>query len=320
MERDSLNTNWNKLKNSQWVLLLLVIISISIITTIINPKFVRINNLMNILEQISVLGLVAAGATILIISGNFDISVGAVIGLSACVMAILINNGVNSFIASIVCILIAMTCTTLNGILSIIFKSPSFIISLATTSIFTGLALFVTKGVIRTVYGQFDFLSATRIFGFIPLLFIISIIGYFLVNYILKYTQLGRRLFAIGCNEKAAFLAGIDVTKNKLLFFAMNGFFVGMAAILLLSRVGSALPSTGVGYELQAMGAVVIGGVPINGGRGNIIGTFFGVLLIGLISNVLNILGVNPYLQEIASGTIIILSLGISTLRTKKSH
>jgi ribose transport system permease protein len=275
---------------------------------------------MNILEQISVLGLVAAGATILIISGNFDISVGAVIGLSACVMAILINNGVNSFIASIVCILIAMTCTTLNGILSIIFKSPSFIISLATTSIFTGLALFVTKGVIRTVYGQFDFLSATRIFGFIPLLFIISIIGYFLVNYILKYTQLGRRLFAIGCNEKAAFLAGIDVTKNKLLFFAMNGFFVGMAAILLLSRVGSALPSTGVGYELQAMGAVVIGGVPINGGRGNIIGTFFGVLLIGLISNVLNILGVNPYLQEIASGTIIILSLGISTLRTKKSH
>ena len=106
--------------------------------------------------------------------------------------------------------------------------------------------------------------------------------------------------------------------KNKLLFFAMNGFFVGLAAILLLSRVGAALPSTGSGYELEAMGAVVIGGVSINGGKGDVIGPFFGVLLMGLISNVLNILGVNPYLQEIASGIIIILSLGISVLRTKK--
>jgi ribose transport system permease protein len=290
-----------------------------VITTLINPKFVRINNLMNIFEQISVLGLVAAGATILIISGNFDISVGAVIGLSACVMAILINSGVPSFFAALACILIAMACTTLNGILSIVFKSPSFIISLATTSIYTGIALFVTKGVIRTVYGQFDFLSSTRLLGFIPLLFVISVIGYVLVHLLLKFTQLGRRLFAIGCNEKSAFLAGIDVIKNKLLFFALNGFFVGMASILLLSRVGSALPSTGSGYELQAMGAVVIGGVPINGGKGNIIGTFFGVLLMGLIANVLNILGVNPYLQEIASGTIIILSLGISTLRTKSN-
>ena len=283
-------------QGAQWMLLLMVIIVISVITTLINPRFVRINNLMNIFEQISVLGLMAAGATILI------------------------NNGVNSFIAAIVCILVSMSCTTLNGILSIVFKSPSFIISLATTSIFTGIALFVTKGVIRTVYGQFDFLSATRLFGFIPLLFIISLIGYVLVHILLKFTQIGRRLFSIGCNETAAFLAGIDVVKNKLLFFAMNGFFVGMASVLLLSRVGSALPSTGAGYELQAMGAVVIGGVPINGGKGSIIGTFFGVLLMGLISNVLNILGVNPYLQEIASGTIIILSLGISTLRTKSRN
>lgn len=320
MKKTSLKDLYKNGQGAQWVLLLMVIIVISAITTLINPRFVKINNLMNIFEQISVLGLMAAGATILIISGNFDISVGAIVGLSACVMAILINNGVNSFVAAIVCILVSMSCTTLNGILSIVFKSPSFIISLATTSIYTGIALFVTKGVIRTVYGQFDFLSSTRLFGFIPLLFIISLIGYVLVHLLLKFTQIGRRLFSIGSNETAAFLAGIDVVRNKLLFFAMNGFFVGMASVLLLSRVGSALPSTGAGYELQAMGAVVIGGVPINGGRGNIIGTFFGVLLMGLISNVLNILGVNPYLQEIASGTIIILSLGISTLRTKSSN
>ena len=302
----------------QWLMLLIVILAISVITAIINPRFLRINNIMNIFEQISVLGLVAVGATIIIISGNFDISVGAIIGLSACVMAICINAGMNSFLASLVCILISMSCTTLNGVLSILFKAPSFIISLATTSIFTGLGLFITKGVIRTVYGQCDFLSKTRLFGFIPLLFIICLLGFVMVHLLLKYTQVGRRLFAFGCNTRAAYLAGIDIVKNKLLFFAMNGFFVGLAAILLLSRVGAALPSTGSGYELEAMGAVVIGGVSINGGKGDVIGPFFGVLLMGLISNVLNILGVNPYLQEIASGIIIILSLGISVLRTKK--
>ena len=163
-------------------------------------------------------------------------------------MAIGINNNLNPFIASLLGVFLAMFCTLLNGILSIIFHAPSFIISLATTSIYTGTALFITKGVIRTVYGRFDILAGTRIFGFVPLLFVISIFGYVLVHIMLSYTQIGRRLFAIGCNERAAYLAGINITKNKLLFFAINGFFVGIASMLLLSRVGAALPSTGAGY------------------------------------------------------------------------
>ncbi|TCL56283.1 monosaccharide ABC transporter membrane protein (CUT2 family) [Kineothrix alysoides] len=303
------------LLRSQWLILLMVILLISAITAIINPRFLMVNNIMNIFEQIAVLGLVAAGASIIIISGNFDISVGAILGLTCCITAILINEGVNGIAASAAGILVSMLCTLLNGILAILFKAPSFIISLATTSVYTGAALFITKGVIRTVYGEFDFLSKTKVLSIIPLIFVISLIGYVIVHIILKYTQIGRRLFAIGCNEKSAFLAGIRVTGNKLIFFVLNGFFVGVAAVLLLSRVGSALPSSGAGMELQAMGAVVIGGVPISGGKGNIIGTFFGVLLMGLISNVLNILGVNPYLQEIASGAIIIIALGISALR-----
>ena len=311
----------NKLKykvlSKQWLILLFIIILISAFTAVANPRFLLINNVMNIFEQIAVLGLMAAGATILIISGNFDISVGAVVGLSSCIMAMMINNGTNVFVAAISGIVIAMICTLMNGILSILFKAPSFIVSLATTSVFTGTALYITRGVIQTVYGKFDFMNKFKLFGVIPLIFIISLIGCVIVGIILKYTQIGRRIYAIGSNEKAAFLSGIRVNRNKLLFFAMNGFFVGLAAVLLLSRVGSALPSTGAGYELQAMGAVVIGGAPINGGKGNIIGTFFGVLLMGLISNVLNILGVNSYLQEIASGALIIASLGISALRVR---
>ena len=295
-----------KILSQQWLILLLIILLISVLTALKNPRFLMLNNVMNIFEQIAVLGLVAAGATILIISGNFDISVGAVIGLSSCLMAMMMNAGIPIPAAAAAGILTAMFCTFFNGVLAILFKAPSFIISLATTSVYTGAALYLTKGVIQTVYGKFDTMNRFRLFGAVPLIFIISLMGCVVVGIILRYTQIGRRIFAIGSNEKAAFLSGIKVTRNKLIFFAMNGFFVGLAAVLLLSRVG---------YELQAMGAVVIGGAPINGGKGNIVGTFFGVLLMGLISNVLNILGVNSYLQEIASGALIIISLGISAIR-----
>ena len=115
-------------------------------------------------------------------------------------------------------------------------RDSSFIISLATTSVYTGAALYLTKGVIQTVYGKFDTMNRFRLFGAIPLIFIISLMGCVVVGIILRYTQIGRRIFAIGSNEKAAFLSGIKVTRNKLIFFALNGFFVGLAAVLLLSR------------------------------------------------------------------------------------
>jgi ribose transport system permease protein len=179
------------------------------------------------------------------------------------------------------------------------------------------MALALTEGVIQTIYGQFETLSGTKVFGFLPLLFVISILGYLFVHLILKYTRLGRRIFAIGSNPRAAFLAGIGVNLNKMYFFMLNGLLVGVAAMLLLSRLGSALPSTGTGLELKAIGAVVIGGVPITGGKGNVVGTFFGVLLMGVISNMLNMLRVNPYFQEVAFGSLIILSLAVSSLRLR---
>ncbi len=143
-------------------------------------------------------------------------------------------------------------------------------------------------------------------------MFIISLAGYFIVHFILKYTKVGRRAFAIGSNVQAAYLAGIPVNLSRLTFFIINGLLVGIAATLLLSRIGAAQPSTGSGIELQAIGAVVIGGTPMTGGRGKIIGTFFGVLLTGIISNALNMLQVNPYFQDVAIGALIIVSLAVS--------
>jgi ribose transport system permease protein len=304
-----------RLAGKQWFFLLIIIVVLSIAAGIINYRFWSARNLLNILEQISVLGLVAAGATILLIAGNFDISVGKMIGLSACLMAIMIKGGMNEVLAAVLGVCVCVLCSLLNGFLSTRLGAPSFIISLATIGVFHGTALAATEGVIQTIYEQFGVISNTRLFGFLPLMFLISILGYAFVHVLLANTKLGRRVYAIGANRRGAFLSGIPVKRNTLVFFALNGVLVGVAAVVLLSRLGAALPTTGDGLELKAIGAVVIGGVPVTGGTGNILGTFLGVLLIGVISNMLNLSRVNPYFQEIAYGALVIVSVAVSYLR-----
>jgi ribose transport system permease protein len=191
------------------------------------------------------------------------------------------------------------------------------IITLATTSLYTGLCLTITGGGNVTIFGKMEFLARQYIFGFLPLIFTISLIGYIVIGMLLKYTQFGRRVFAIGNNAQAAYLAGIKVNLNKIYFFVVSGIMTGTGVLMLVSRLGAFQASTGSGMELQAIGAVIIGGAPINGGKGDMLGTFCGVLLTGIIFNVLNLLRVNPYLQQISFGVLIILSIAISSLRLR---
>lgn len=163
-------------------------------------------------------------------------------------------------------------------------------------------------------------LGSTRFFGLVPLIFVVSLAVYAVVGFILKYTRLGRRVYAIGANERAAFLSGIDVNLNKAAFFVLNGLLVGISATMLLSRVGAAQPSTGAGIELQAIGAVVIGGTPMSGGKGRIVGTFLGVLLMGVISKALNMLQVSPYFQDVTFGLLIIFSVAVSALGKRRGR
>ncbi|MBV9997520.1 MAG: ABC transporter permease [Verrucomicrobia bacterium] len=302
---------------NQWPFLLVVVVILSIIAGTVNARYFAIGNVSNLLGQISVLSLVACGATILIISGNFDISVGANIGLSSVVMAMLMRNGVFPPLAALAGVLIATICGSLIGAASILFQAPSFIISLAAIGVFQGIALFITQGTIQTIYGQFETLGELKLFNFLPLLFLIALAGYGVIHFILTRTQLGRCIYAIGNNQRAAYLAGIDVKRKKLIFFALNGLFVGCAAMLLLSRVGAAQPSTGTGMELQAIGSVVIGGAPMSGGKGNVVGTFFGVLLWGVVGNALNMMRVNPYIQDVIIGLLIIFAVAVSSLRVR---
>jgi ribose transport system permease protein len=303
--------------SNQWVLLLLLTVVLGVITGLINPRFFEVRNLVSILEQSAVLGLVAAGATMLIIAGNFDISVGAIIGLAAVIMAMLVLRDVPEPVAMLVGLIVCVACSVTNAVVARTFRAPTFIVSLATAGVFTGLALFLTEGIIQLVPNNFTFFSGTRIGGVLPLVFVVSLLGFIAVGLLLRYTRMGRRTYAVGDNPRAAFLAGIDLSRTTVAIFAINGLLLGVAAIMLISRIGSALPSTGTGLELRAIGAVVIGGVPITGGKGGVVGTFFGVILLGAISNMLNMLRVNPFLQEIAFGGLIVLAIGVSAIRTR---
>ena len=200
-----------------------------------------------------------------------------------------------------------------SGASSILFRAPSFIISLACIGVFRGIALALTQAVLQLIYGKFEVLGTTRFFNIIPLLFVISIAVYLVV----ALHPASTRSWAGGSSPSAATRRrptsrAISINGNKLIFFAINGLLVGIAATMLLSRIGAAQPSTGTGIELQAIGAVVIGGTPMTGGKGKIIGTFFGVLLTGIISNALNMLQVNAYFQDVAIGALIIVSLAVS--------
>ena len=301
------------LKN-QWFYLLVAEVAIAVITGLVNPRFFTTSNIMNILEQIAVLGIVSSGMTLLIISGEIDISVGANIGLSSVVMAMMIKAGYGYVLAILLGIALAVFNSLLVGITARAFKAPSFITSLAFISVFQGVALAITKGTFQTIYGQFEFIGTFRLWQIVPLSFLISIAAYIVMHFLLSYTKLGRRTYAVGSNQSAAYLSGISVNKAKLTAFALNGLFIGVASMVLLSRIGAAQPSTGSGIELKAIGAVVIGGTPLSGGKGRIIGTFFGVLLMGIISNSLNMLRVNPYFQTVTFGVLIIASLAVSVL------
>ncbi len=320
-KRPSLNNNTiaRRLFASQSFYLFLIIFFIGIVTVSINPRFISVDNIKGVLSQVSTLGLVAAGVTVLIISGNFDISIGAIVGFAGTMMCLALKNGASDIVAMLVAIAITTACSALNGWLSVLFKAPSFIITLATTSVYTGLCLTITSGGNVTIFNQMEYLAGTYIFGTIPLLFVISFFGYLAIGSILKYTQFGRRVFAIGNNPNAAYLAGIKVDWNKIKFFITSGIMTGIAVIILVSRLGASQASTGSGMELQAIGAVIIGGAPINGGKGNMLGTFFGVLLTGVIFNALNLLKVSPYLQQISFGILILFSIAISSMRLRVS-
>ena len=297
--------------------LISIIIGLCIIVTLINPRFVSPQNITNLFKQVSVTGICALASAIVLIGGGFDLSVGTLLSLVACVIASLINLGVPEFLAILCGILVGTLGGALNGIVIAKTGCAPVIITLGSMGLFKGAALMIARGNIINFKKPICFLGATQTFG-IPTIVLIFLAMAIFVYILLNKTVFGRRIYAIGGNGEAAYLSGVDITKSTVLIYATDGFIVSFAAIALLMRLGSASAVMGDSYTLDAVASAVIGGVAITGGKGTVPGCFLGILLLGVISNAMNLLGVTAYLQEMVLGLIVIVAASISMFGVKK--
>lgn len=305
----------------QRILLLFVIFAIIACVTVINPKFITIKNIITILGQISVIGVLTMAMSMLLISGGIDLSLGNIMALSSVVMAALLAKGQNIFIVIFGGIIIGLVCGLLNGFIIAKSKCIPLIITLGTSQIFYGLSLTISKGRIMSFSGVFDVLSKTKFFGVFPAMLIVLILMIILAYILMNKTIVGKRLMAIGGNEKNAYLCGIEIDKYKILIYSLSGIFCSVAAIVFSARIDSVTANAGLGYETSALTAAIIGGVTFEGGKGSIAGAFLGCILMGVISNAMNILQVETYIQTIITGIIIAAAVvfsNVASIRGRK--
>ena len=299
---------------NQNALLLLVLVLITVVVTLINPNFLKVSNIVAIFQQVSVLGILTMAMALLLISGGIDLSIGMIMALAGVVISRIVMGGGPVWLAIAAGLLTAMLCGLLNGLIVSLTKTMPLIITLGMSSVYFGIALIVSGGQFMNFSGTFDSIGRTRIAGVLPSTIIFLFVVVALAFILLNYTRFGRRIVAIGGNEENAYLSGIRVTRYKVAVYTIGGLLAGIASIVLVSRLDSIVATAGTGYELAALTAAVIGGVTFEGGRGTIGGAFIGVILMGVIANVMTILSVNSYLQTAITGGIIVVAVILSNL------
>ena len=275
--------------------------------------FMSVRNLLNVIDQLTVLGIMALGMTAVIVTGGIDLSVGSVLALSMMVMGWLSNvMGVPMPLAMIAALVVGAACGFVSGLLVTKANLPSFIATLAMMSIARGLANMITDGAQIVAYVDwFSALSIVRYFGFMSVSVALFIVLTIIAALYMKYRTGGRALYAIGGSAEVARLAGIPVKRITLVVYSMCGLLAGLAGVVMSTRLDSSSPSGGLGYELDTIAAVVIGGASLSGGVGTIWGTLMGVLTIGVLRNGLNLIGVSPFLQQIVIGVVIVLAVAV---------
>jgi ribose/xylose/arabinose/galactoside ABC-type transport system permease subunit len=279
--------------------------------------FIKPMNISNVLMQISITGMLAISMTLVMISGGIDLSVGQMMCFLGTAMAYMIKNvGLGDWVVVAFGLALAVVFQVFMGLIISRTKLEPFIVSLGFMSMYKGFTYLITNGREITIEGKFTFLGKSYLnitenfrFGMPVITLILLVVVMWLV---LKYTKFGRSVYAVGGNENAAFLAGINVKNFKLLLYGLNGIFVAIATMASLSRLGTGNPLMGEGKEIEVIAAVVVGGTILSGGKGNVWGTFIGVLLLGCLSNALNILGVFPHWQYVMRGALIILAVLMS--------
>lgn len=292
-----------------------------IISTAISPQFMTEQNVFNIFRQWTMVGLIAVGLTFVIISGGIDLSGGSILALATIVGALLVPKiGVGLAVAAV--LLTGWVCGYINGAFITWGRVPPFVATLGMLTMARGLALVLGDG--RTIAVDlppvFRFWFGTGYFGPVPAPVVLAAAVFALAAFVLRMTRYGRRVALVGDDEVAAYRCGIDVQRVQRSVYALHGLLAGVAGLLFLGRLGVGEPTAGMLYELSGIAAVVIGGTPFTGGTGGVGLTVIGLLVIGVTYNILNLLSVSPYAQDIARGVIIVIAVMFSIRRLRASR
>lgn len=301
--------------------IIMILVILFVASALINKNFLKVQNLLNILKQISVVTIIACAETMLIVSGMIDLSAGLICTTSACFSAGVLAGTGSVPLAILVGLLIGMAAGWINGFLITQYKLQPFIATLAMTNVAKGIVQIYTDG--KSVGGveKIRFLGQGTI-GIIPVPVIVMLLAVAVVAIIMKYTQLGVAIYAIGGNEKAAIASGVQTNHMKRIIFTLSGAFVGLSGVVLMSRLMAGMPSVGDGYEFDAITAVIVGGTSFLGGIGTVTGALIGSIIVGLINNILNLLHVSTQYQLIVKGVLIAgaVIIDMKTKEDKKSQ
>ncbi len=304
----------------QRLLLAVLIIAIVLVVTVINSRFIDVKNIFAIFQQISVMGILTMAMGLLLISGGIDLSIGNIMALSSMVMAISIGAGASLTVAILAGAGMGIGCGLLNGFIIAKSKCVPLIISLGMSQVYYGVMLSLSGGRIVSFNGALDFVRKAKIGDVFPSMLFFLIAMVLVAYFVLNYTKFGRRIVAIGGNEKNAYLSGINVDGHKILIYAISGLFCAVAAIVFSARLDSITSNAGTGQELNALTAAIIGGVTFEGGRGTVSGAFLGCVFMGVVTNALVILGVPNETQTIIIGAIIVAAVVISNINNIKKN
>lgn len=292
---------------------LIGLLVLSIALSLLSDSFLSTSNLLNVMRQVSINALIAFAMTYVILCAGIDLSVGSMLALAGAICASLITGGMDAGTACALTLLAGAAMGLFNGLIITQGKAAPFIATLATMTIYRGLTLAFTEG--RPISGMsnhsdlFDLIGNGYLLRTIPIPVVLMFVVFGIAWFILNRTAFGRHTYAVGGNEEASRISGVRVDRIKVLVYTLSGLMAALAGIVLTSRLDSAQPTAGAGYELDAIAAVVLGGTSLSGGRGWIIGTLIGALLIGVLNNGLNLLGVSSAYQFVAKGIVILLAV-----------
>ncbi|ALN74983.1 MULTISPECIES: ABC transporter permease [unclassified Aureimonas] len=304
--------NFGSFLHSPLVLPLAGLVVVSCLMGLASDNFFSVSNLFNVLRQVSIVAVLAVGMTFVILTGGIDLSVGAVMALVGTVSAgLIVNSGLPAAAALPLGLALGLGIGLANGFLVAWGRMPAIIVTLATMGMARGLALIYSGGYpVSGIPSWISWFGIGRV-GIVPVPVIIMVVIYAIAFVLLQRTGFGRHVYALGGNELAAQLSGVKTRRVKLTVYAISGLTSSLAAVILTGRLMSGQPNAGIGFELDAIAAVVLGGTAISGGRGLILGTLIGAVLLGILNNGLNLMGINPYLQDVIKGGIILLAIYI---------